>query len=65
VRYQDGSYVCTLCGEKVALTTDEPDPLTLMMSSQQGAYRIVLREGVVLHRCTIRRPSDVSARTNS
>jgi hypothetical protein len=59
VRYQDGSYVCTLCGEKVALATDEPDPLTLEMSSQHGAYRIVLREGVELHRCTPRTRADV------
>ncbi len=51
LRYQDGSYVCTLCGEKVALATDEPTPLTLLMSYQHGPYRIVLRDGVELHRC--------------
>lgn len=61
MRYQDGSYVCTLCGEKVALATDEPTPLTLLMSSQHGPYRIVLRDGVELHRCAA--PAAPEART--
>jgi hypothetical protein len=51
VRYEDGSYVCSLCGEKVALRTEDETHIQLRHTSGKPTVRVVVVRGKEVHRC--------------